>query len=630
MPTKKVILESRLKGANKTKQGLKGIDGGLKSLGKSAVGVAGAYFGAMGLISGFSAAIRLAGEQEKAEKKLEVALGGTSQALLDQASALQKVTTFGDEAIIGVQASLAAFLDSEDAIKKATEATLDISVAMGMDLKAAGDLVAKTLGSSTNAMSRYGIEVEGAVGSTERLESLTGNVAKLFGGQARAQAETMAGSIEQMKNAVGDAAESLGETLAPVVITIAGGFKSAAEMVGSFFKNLSTPDLDDIIENLKSVNAEVGLITEIEKLKLTTELIDVNTELRKMGEGQTTLSDVGDRVKETSEDLTYQITAQAEALADGRNKTAGFKQTLIEKHQEEAKELANLGELLARREKLKELIDALNITQKESIKKTKDEITEVEKADLAWQSWLTSMREKDEENKKEIERIEKLKAEYPELAKSLGIIKDAKEEDNKLTEEHNVLLDRQILHMEKLAMIKAGMVVEDEKLTEGQQDFIKFTGDVGKAMQGTSQLLATAAGDDVKRQIEAMRISQFAAIANTAKEATKVLTNPLALAGVLATGAAQVLAIQNAIEDAQSAKAAAFGANEVVNKPTLFLTGEAGPEHVQVTPLTPGMNQNGPQGGVTIQIQGNMIGNESFVRDTLIPEISKATNQGLA
>ena len=57
---------------------------------------------------------RLAGVQEQAEKSLEVALGKRSQALLDQASALQKVTTFGDEAIIGVQASLAAFLDSEE------------------------------------------------------------------------------------------------------------------------------------------------------------------------------------------------------------------------------------------------------------------------------------------------------------------------------------------------------------------------------------------------------------------------------------------------------------------------------------------------------------------------------------
>ena len=110
-------------------------------------------------------------KQEKVEKKLEQALGRTSSALLNQASALQKVTTFGDEAIIGAQALIASFVDDEEQIKAATEATLDLAAAKGMDLNAAADLVSKTLGSSTNALSRYGITVEGTVGSSKRLES---------------------------------------------------------------------------------------------------------------------------------------------------------------------------------------------------------------------------------------------------------------------------------------------------------------------------------------------------------------------------------------------------------------------------------------------------------------------------
>ena len=228
-----VKIKVTTEGARRAKSDLKGVQGSISKLGK-AVGIASAiYFGAKGLISGISSVVRLAGEQEKAEKKLEIALGKTSRTLLNQASALQQVTTFGDEVIIGVQASIGAFLDSEEQIAKATEATLDMAVAMGMDLKSAGDLVAKTLGSSTNAMSRYGIEVTGAVGSTERLESLTNNVANLFGGQAKAQAETMAGSLEQMSNAVGDAGEAMGELLSPMVISTAKAIKTLAEGVGS-------------------------------------------------------------------------------------------------------------------------------------------------------------------------------------------------------------------------------------------------------------------------------------------------------------------------------------------------------------------------------------------------------------
>ncbi len=250
MADQKVNIKVTTQGAKKAKQDMGGLSGSISKMGK-AVGIASAaYLGAKGLISGLSSVITLAGEQEQAEKKLEVALGKTSQALLNQASALQKVTTFGDESIIGVQASIAAFIDSEEQIKKATAATLDIAVAMGMDLKSAGDLVAKTLGSSTNAMSRYGIEVKGAVGSTERLESLTGNVARLFGGQASAQAETMAGALEQASNSAGDLGEAIGKKLSPFVKILAGDLALSAEKLKELIEPTEISDdnkLNDLL-----------------------------------------------------------------------------------------------------------------------------------------------------------------------------------------------------------------------------------------------------------------------------------------------------------------------------------------------------------------------------------------------
>ena len=251
---KEIVLRTKLKGAQKTKQGLKGIDSGIRSIGKSAMALGAGFFAAQGIISGFRSVISAAGQQELAEKKLESALGRTSQALLNQASALQQVSMFGDEAIIEAQALIAACVDDEEQIKKATQATLDLAAAKGMDLTAAADLVSKTLGSSTNAMSRYGIEVTGAVGSTERLNSLTGNIANLFGGQASAQAETMPGSIEQMKNAVGDAAEAIGTLLSPVVITVTEGIKFLAEGL-----NMVITAFDDAIS---ISNAQALVLTE--------------------------------------------------------------------------------------------------------------------------------------------------------------------------------------------------------------------------------------------------------------------------------------------------------------------------------------------------------------------------------
>lgn len=155
-------------------------------------------------------AVRAANEQEAAETSLTVALGKKNQALLDDAAALQQVSTFGDEQIIQAQALIAMFVKEEAQIKLATRAALDLAAAKGMSLAAAADLVAKTLGSTTNALTRYGIAVTGAVGSTERLTSLTENIEKVFGGQAQAQALTFGGVIKQLQNDYGDLWEEIG------------------------------------------------------------------------------------------------------------------------------------------------------------------------------------------------------------------------------------------------------------------------------------------------------------------------------------------------------------------------------------------------------------------------------------
>ena len=227
------VIDVKTKGAKKSEKQVKGVNKSLGGLAKQAGLAAAAYFGTRGLINAFTSAIDKAGQQELAEKKLEASLGRTSQALLSQAAALQRFSMFGDEAIIEAQALIAAFVDDEEAIKLATQATLDLAAAKGMDLTAAADLVSKTLGSSTNAMSRYGIEVTGAVGSTERLNTLTGNIADKFGGQAAEQADTYAGRVAQLNNAFGDLQETLGSM-------VTDDLKGWAESATGFFETINT------------------------------------------------------------------------------------------------------------------------------------------------------------------------------------------------------------------------------------------------------------------------------------------------------------------------------------------------------------------------------------------------------
>ncbi len=175
--------------------------------------------------------VKLYGEQELAERRLSIALGYTSKRLVDQASELQKVTKFGDEAIIGAQAMIATFVKEEDQIELVTKATLDLASAKGMDLNTAADLVARSIGSSTNALSRYGIEASGSAGSTERLESIVGDIQKRFGGFAEGELDTVSGMLKATGNAVGDAGEAIGEVLAPAVIAVAKAIKVMAEAI---------------------------------------------------------------------------------------------------------------------------------------------------------------------------------------------------------------------------------------------------------------------------------------------------------------------------------------------------------------------------------------------------------------
>ena len=224
--TSKYTIQVDTKGADAAERKLGGVSRGLGSLAKQAAIAGAAYFSAQGIISGMRKSVELAGEQEQAERQLEKQLGKSITGLKAYAAAQQQVTTFGDEVTLRAAAQFAQFTKNENEIKQLIRVTQDYAAAQGVDLVSAAQLVGKTFGSSTNAMSRYGVEVEGAAGSTERLETLTENMTRMFGGQATAAAETLAGKIDQMKNAIGDAQEEIGKALAPVIIDLAEDVKA--------------------------------------------------------------------------------------------------------------------------------------------------------------------------------------------------------------------------------------------------------------------------------------------------------------------------------------------------------------------------------------------------------------------
>jgi hypothetical protein len=229
MADQKVNIDIRTKGAKKAKDELGGLSGSISKMGK-AVGIASAaYFGARGLINAFSSTIELAGIQEQAEKQLETALGRTSQSLLDQASALQKVTTFGDEATIQQQAFLASLGFTEDKIIEIIPVAMDLATATGMTLESAVRNTAKTFSGLAGELGEMVPQLRDLTAEEMKAGDAVRIMADLFGGQATAQAETMSGALEQAQNSAGDLAEAIGERLSPLVKVLATNFGKGAE-----------------------------------------------------------------------------------------------------------------------------------------------------------------------------------------------------------------------------------------------------------------------------------------------------------------------------------------------------------------------------------------------------------------
>jgi len=187
---------------------------------KSLVQLAAAAGGLIALQRALKSVIDAAAKQELAEKKLAASMQTRNRfteeghkALLKQAAALQKVTAFGDETIIEVQALLQQFASTTEEVEKLTPAVLDLSAGLGMDLRAAALLLGKVLGGNISALSRYGVTLDAARVKAEGADYIFGELNKKFGGQAQQQANTMAGRIAQMSNAFGDLQEKIGLVL---------------------------------------------------------------------------------------------------------------------------------------------------------------------------------------------------------------------------------------------------------------------------------------------------------------------------------------------------------------------------------------------------------------------------------
>jgi len=165
-------------------------------------------------------------QQEAVLKSTGFAAGLFTEDLQDQAKALQRVTQYSDEATMGAQNLLLTFTNIKGAtFQQATDVVLNMSTALGQDLKSSAIQVGKALQDpilGVTALRRVGVNFNEEAKKTIENLVKTGHAAEAqqfilkelnteFGGSAVAAGKTFSGALAILGNQFGELQESIGK-----------------------------------------------------------------------------------------------------------------------------------------------------------------------------------------------------------------------------------------------------------------------------------------------------------------------------------------------------------------------------------------------------------------------------------
>ena len=227
--------------------GTKRLEAGASAVAK----VSGVAFAALtGTVVGLVAAFRSQEIQEQKTTALLKAQGDQAQVtagqVFEMAAALQKVTIFGDDAILSAQNMLLGLANlSEQGLKKASMATLDLATFMGSDATSAAQQLGKALANPAEGLSALGragikftddqervIKALAQTGQTAAAQNMILDIMNgKIGGLATAATDG-SGKIIQLKDVIGDIGEEIGRNLVPVL-------SKAADVALPFVRALS-------------------------------------------------------------------------------------------------------------------------------------------------------------------------------------------------------------------------------------------------------------------------------------------------------------------------------------------------------------------------------------------------------
>lgn len=645
-------------------------------------------------------------EQEKAVAKLnqtlrstKFAAGVSSRELQGLASRMQKLTGIGDETILSMQGVLLTFTQIKGQVfKDATEAILNISVALGQDLQQSAIQVGKALNDPTrgvSALQRVGIQFTDEQKSMIKQLDKTNQTVKAqeiilkeleiqFGGTAK-NVDATSLSFQRLSSAFGDLMESGGGRLAPLLDGLISSTTEFVEIVNetpeSKFQDLFV-DLNQETKKTISAQNHLGLILDNKILKVMKLIgfegedinnIAIRTRKEFSGlssviqtfetvnalslfspENKKRIEEYGDALKDNPAEALRILDDELRALQLKTPKVTFFDDII--KQLEKEKKGVNIEQFITDTAlsyndtfgNFDEMLGfATDIGQNKEVVRLREYFEKIFKDGVLSEKEITELFEGRNFQQNVIKAMDTTFGDFMStggVGHKMGGVSPYQDFLNQIFtqdfsfDENQPQID--FINMLRESIIKyqedTGLGGENEKtflqkITDGLVSFKEENEDAIKGFDDLTSAALQFTKGNKQTTIQLLKLRRALAIGNVLLAFTEALKEQgLAKAlSVFAAGMAKVAQIKGQLD---AARAAAIGADFVTQGKQMIMVGDnpTGRERVQVTPLGNTGGSGGGNGSVTINLNGNILGSDEFVRDTLIPEIENAVGRNLA
>ncbi len=579
---------------------------GLQSVALKLGGALGAALSVQAIKSYAQESVKLYGAQIQAEQKLAAAIrstGGNVDALLPQykdlASAIQNVTTIGDETTLAMMQQAKSMGVADERMEEATKGAIGLGKALGINAQRAMRGVANAMNGQFTTLQRYIPELRTAGSDAEKMAIVQEKMAQGFE-VAKAEADNGYGAIQQLGNAIGDYQEVSGRA-------IAEGMKPFTKWLTNIVTKAT--DARTAMMNLNEL-MDVGVAVDEEAVEALG-MVELNKRLDQAREQL-------ERFQEASGAGAAARVAKLQELIAALEKERALKAQMArseamqseEQQKRQEKEIANAE--IERKAAEKRLAIREEFAQKE----WEAQANTFEKIEAEREKVLAEMREAYVKTGREVQMVNDYYDDQQVRAKEAMIGKmDSYAEEWRQREIQRI---KDEYEAEREASERKKQLAREE-----MQKKIDYMMQYSAAFQNVFSSFATIQSNMYQKRIDAAeegsdeekrlmreqaraqkRWAMFQAGINTATAITKTMTSvpypanvPLAMLQA-AAGMAQVAAIRS-----EPIPAFAKGGDFMATSPQMIMVGEKGRERVRIDP-----QPDSRRDGVTIVMNGDLYG----------------------